>query len=84
MFNKYLIIRWMGRWMNERKMKYLFNNICGEHIMCYRDLNMEKTFLQWKDQRECSPCVEACGMGKILQVDMREMPAKCKIGMSTE
>lgn len=52
--------------MKERKMKYLFNNICGEHIMCCRDSNMEKTFLQWKDQRECSPCVEHCGMGKIL------------------
>lgn len=34
--------------------------------MCRRDSNMEKTFLQWKDQRERSPCVEPCGMGKIL------------------
>lgn len=31
-----------------------------------RDSNMEKTFLQWKDQRERSPFVEPCGMGKIL------------------
>ena len=74
----------MGRWMNERRMKYLLNNICGEHSMCYRDSNMEKTFLQWKDQRECSPCVEACGMGKILQEEMMEMPAECKISMSAE
>lgn len=50
--------------------------------MCYRDSNMGKTFLQWKDQRERNPCVEACGMGKILQVEMREMPAKCRISMS--
>lgn len=34
--------------------------------MCCRGSNIEKTSLHWKDHRECSPCVEACGVGRIL------------------